>query len=211
MSRQTIGEIKAYENSKERNDLNMLADLYSIIKVTDLLEAAYSRDAISAVEYNDECSKLIAQFKATEKGLILNRTIENAVEFYRDYQVDCPRAYHRLIEAGVPATVMHPPADNRGDHVIVAETVQAFITLMDILKLNQRAVDEVQPYLEGLVTALGKVKGLTPNFEGLVKLKLWLTKLHNLRAYDEIAEDEVRQFLFDVDNAYAAFHKHLSG
>lgn len=112
---------------------------------------------------------------------------------------------------GVPATVMHPQADSRGDNVIIAETVQAFITLMDILKLNQRAVDEVQPYLEALVSALGKVKGLSPSFEGIVKLKLWLTKLHNLRAYDEIAEEEVRQFLFDVDNAYSAFHKHLSG
>eukprot|EP01033_Poteriospumella_lacustris_P007169 gene7169-5161_t len=210
-TRPPMGEIKPYENSRERNDLNILADLYSIIKATDLLEAAYSRDAISAIEYNEECSKLIAQFKATEKSLILNKTIESATEFYREYQVDCPRAFHRLIEAGVPATVMHPQADSRGDNVIIAETVQAFITLMDILKLNQRAVDEVQPYLEALVSALGKVKGLSPSFEGIVKLKLWLTKLHNLRAYDEIAEEEVRQFLFDVDNAYSAFHKHLSG
>lgn len=96
-----MGEIKPYENSRERNDLNILADLYSIIKATDLLEAAYSRDAISAVEYNEECSKLIAQFKATEKSLILNKTIESATEFYREYQVDCPRAFHRLIEAGM--------------------------------------------------------------------------------------------------------------
>lgn len=100
-TRPPMGEIKAYENSRERNDLNMLADLYSIIKATDLLEAAYSRDAISAVEYNEECSKLIAQFKATEKSLILNKTIESATEFYREYQVDCPRAFHRLIEAGM--------------------------------------------------------------------------------------------------------------
>lgn len=106
---------------------------------------------------------------------------------------------------------MHPPADNRGDNVIIAETVQSFITLVDALKLNQRAVDEIQPYLEALVSSLCKVKGLTPSFEGLVKLKLWLTKLHNLRAYDQIAEDEVRQFLFDVENAYTAFHNHLSG
>lgn len=96
-----MGEIKPYENSRERNDLNILADLYSIIKATDLLEAAYSRDAISAIEYNEECSKLIAQFKATEKSLILNKTIESATEFYREYQVDCPRAFHRLIEAGM--------------------------------------------------------------------------------------------------------------
>lgn len=98
--RPKTGEVKLYENSKERNDLEMLADLYSIIKVTDLLEAAYSRDAITPEEYTDECRKFIAQFRATEKSLILNRKIANAAEFYRDYDLDCPRAYHRLLEAG---------------------------------------------------------------------------------------------------------------
>lgn len=98
--RPPMGEVRLYENNKERNDLQMLSDLYSIIKVTDLLEAAYSRDAITASEYNEECSKLIAQFKATEKSLMLNKAILNATEFYKEYNVDCPRAFHRLIEAG---------------------------------------------------------------------------------------------------------------
>lgn len=45
---------------------------------------------------------------------------------------------------GVPATVLHASSDNRAESVIVAETVQAFITAMDALRLQQRAVDEVQ-------------------------------------------------------------------
>lgn len=106
---------------------------------------------------------------------------------------------------------MDPPADNRADSVVVAETVQAFITLMDILKLNQRAKDEIHPYVEQVVSSLGKVRGLSAHFEGLVRMKLWLHKLNDLRAYDEIDETEIRQFLFDVESSYSAFHKHLSG
>jgi ESCRT-I complex subunit VPS28 len=69
--RPKTSEVRAYESSKERSDLNMLSDLYSIIKVTDLLEAAYSRDAITATEYHEECAKLIAQFKATANLIAL--------------------------------------------------------------------------------------------------------------------------------------------
>ncbi len=111
---------------------------------------------------------------------------------------------------GVPATVMDPPADNRADSVIVAETVQALITLMDTLKLNQRAKDEIHPYVEQVVTSLAKVRGLPSDFDGLVKMKLWLQKLNDLRAYDEIEESEARQFTFDVDAAYSAFRTYLS-
>ena len=44
----------------------------------------------------------------------------------------------------MPATVLHASSDNRAESVVVAETVQAFITAMDALRLQQRAVDEVQ-------------------------------------------------------------------
>lgn len=96
-----MNEIKLYENSKERDLLEDLSDLYSIFKTTDLLEAAYSRDAITPAEYAEACNRFITQFKATEKGLIHSNAIVDAASFYREYDVDCPRAYHRLIEAGL--------------------------------------------------------------------------------------------------------------
>lgn len=199
-----------YENSKERDHLERLADLYSIIKVTELLEAAYARDAITPSEYSESCNRLISQFKTTEKGLVLSKAIVSADSFFKEYQIDCPRAYERLVLSGVAATVMHPAADNRGDSVIVAETVQAFITLMDALKLGQRAMDEIHPLLSDLVSSLSKVRGLPADFEGLMKLKSWLQKLNEMRASDNIDEDDVRQLLFDLDSSYGGFHKHLS-
>jgi ESCRT-I complex subunit VPS28 len=98
--RPKLGEIKMYDNSKERDQLERLADLYSIIKATELLEAAYARDAITPNEYSESCGRLISQFKGTEKGLVLSKAIENADSFFKDYQIDCPRAYERLVISG---------------------------------------------------------------------------------------------------------------
>lgn len=99
-SRPKFSEIKMYENTKERDHLERLADLYSIIKATELLEAAYARDAITPNEYSDACNRLIGQFKTTEKGLVLSKAIESADSFFKEYQVDCPRAYERLVISG---------------------------------------------------------------------------------------------------------------
>lgn len=104
--------------------MESLAEFYSIVKAADQLEAAYSRDAIKDSEYAEACSRLITQFKNSEKVLIRSGAITSADAFFKDYQLDCPRAYERLIVAGVPATVMHPTADSRAESVLIAEAVQ---------------------------------------------------------------------------------------
>lgn len=66
--------------------------------------------------------------------------------------MDCPRAVERLLRLGVPATVLNPIQDDRGEALKVAEAVQNFITAMDGVKLGQRAVDEIQPLISDIVT-----------------------------------------------------------
>ena len=46
--------------------------------------------------------------------------------------------------------MIHASNDTRSDVKIVAETVQAFITAMDALRLEQKAVDEIQPLIAEL-------------------------------------------------------------
>lgn len=75
---------------------------------------------------------------------------------------------------------------------------------------GQRAIDEIQPMISKLTTCLGRVQGLLADFEGLVKLRYWLEKLNKMRADSEISEGEARQLSLDLDNAYAAFHTHIS-
>lgn len=211
MSRDKIGEIKRFENTKERNRQEELADLFSIIRVTEALETAFSRDAITSSEYTEACTKLISQFKTTESALVSSKAIVSADAFFFEYQIDCPRAKERLLVAGAPATVVHAAHDDRQDTVIVAQTTQAFITAMDALKLEQRAVDQVQPLISDLMGSLNRIQGLPVDFEGLVKIRLWLKKLNQMRAADEIGEEEARQLLFDLESSYGGFMEHLSG
>mmetsp|Transcript_20106 Transcript_20106/g.45561 ORF Transcript_20106/g.45561 Transcript_20106/m.45561 type:complete len:134 (+) Transcript_20106:525-926(+) len=129
--------------------------------------------------------------------------------------MECPRAVDRLLRTGVPATTLHQTQANEGaasnEAVRVAECVQHFITAMDALKLDQRAVDEVQPLLSDLMDSLTRVSGLPANFDPVDMLKRWLIKLNAMRAVDEIDEDQARQLSFELDTAYAGFHRFLKG
>lgn len=71
-------------------------------------------------------------------------------------------------------------------------------------------MDEIQPMISKLTACLGRVQGLPANFEGLLKLRYWLEKLNKMRADNEISEGEARQLSLDLDNAYSAFHSHIS-
>ncbi|RYG62468.1 hypothetical protein EON64_17820 [archaeon] len=100
MPRPKMGEIKLHETSKERDLVQSLAEFYSIIKTADLLEQQYSNDAIKDTEYAEACSKLITQFKNSERGLVRSGTIQSVEDFFQQYNVDCPRAYERLVVSG---------------------------------------------------------------------------------------------------------------
>merc|ERR1712060_799216 len=109
--------------------------------------------------------------------------------------------------SGVPATIEHNA--HTGVTVrntrAVQETVQAFITAMDTLKLDMNAVDQLQPYLVDVVAALQRAPGVSPSFEHLNTLKRWLSELAPMRASDELNGTQVRQLLFDLEAAYSAF------
>jgi ESCRT-I complex subunit VPS28 len=60
------------------------------------------------------------------------------------------------------------------------------------------------------MSSLTKVKGIPQDFVGVVKAKSWLEKLNELRAIDEINEEDVRQLIHDLESSYSAFHRFLS-
>lgn len=63
---------------------------------------------------------------------------------------------------------------------VVAETVQNFITVMDSLKLDMAAVDQLYPLLTELMASLNNNLNLPPDFEMKVKLKNWLNSASTL-------------------------------
>ncbi len=80
---------------------------------------------------------------------------------------------------------------------------------MDSLKLNLVAVDQIHPLLSDLMQSLNKVS-LMGNFEGKSKIKEWLIILNRMKATEELDETQVRQLLFDLENAHTSFYRCLS-
>ncbi|KAJ3054116.1 Vacuolar protein-sorting-associated protein 28 [Rhizophlyctis rosea] len=102
----------------------------------------------------------------------------------REYKLSCPAATKRLLEIGVPATVEHATTDTSGmggSAKYIAETVQLFITLMDSLKLNLVAKDQIHPQLGDLIQSINKVSGLPPDYEGKAKIRDWLITLNKMK------------------------------
>jgi ESCRT-I complex subunit VPS28 len=194
-----------YESGREREILDEQANLYAIFIATEHLERAYARDAVEPKEYTAQCKKLISQFKLAERVL---RGVMNTETFLQKYQLNCPRAEERLLKMGVPEP-MKGGTDEASHAVTVAETVQHFITTMDAVKLDQRAVDELQPLLSDLNDVLTRVPDTPDDFEPNRKIQKWLQKLNTLRAVDEISDEDSRQLYHDLDSAYTEFTRYL--
>lgn len=230
-------EIRLYSTGKQRELLESLAELFSVIVTLDKLEKAYLRDLIGSEEYTPACLRLIAQYNTLLKNESLLSEFGDLESFKHKYHMEHDRATSRL-KVGVPATVeqaiehsalpgMNPAiASNLGvpgspsssvppttstptnqSAKAVAEATGNFITLMDGLKLSFRAKDKLHPLLSSVVTSLNKVT--TADFEGRAKIVEWLITLNAMRANEEISEDQAREMIFDIDNAYKAFYTGL--
>eukprot|EP01124_Arcella_intermedia_P035597 TRINITY_DN9118_c0_g1_i2.p1 TRINITY_DN9118_c0_g1~~TRINITY_DN9118_c0_g1_i2.p1 ORF type:complete len:173 (+),score=32.71 TRINITY_DN9118_c0_g1_i2:302-820(+) len=149
--------------------------------------------------YKRECSLLISHFKRTQKltGLVKP---ENIQQFMMEYQIDAKMAFHRLVEEGIPHT------GGSGDTKAVAETVQHFITLMDSLKLEMVAVDQIFPLLQDLIDSSNRS---LVSFAGHDRLQNWLSQLNTMKASEELNGDQIRQMSHDLEVAYNNFHKNL--
>lgn len=121
--------------------------------------------------------------------------------FVKRYRLDCPAALERIREDR-PITIK----DDKGNtSKCIADIVSLFITIMDKLRLGIKAMDELHPELRDLVDTMNRLSMIPENFEGKEKVKSWLETLNSMQASDELNDDQVRQFLFDLESAYSAF------
>ena len=156
-------------------------------------------------DYYNECKKLLSQYRVARRALSNNMTPETFMELY---QMDCPLAKERL-DKGVPESG-RGDRDDTGHAVTVAETVQHFITAMDAVKLDQRAVDDLQPLLSDLLDVLTRLPDTPNDFEPNRKVQGWLQTLNNMHAVEEINDADARQLYLDLDSAYGEFKRYLS-
>jgi len=199
--------IELFDSGRERQTYDNLGDLYSIITATESLERAYARNAVTREEYTSECNKLISQFRVAERVALGNSM--SAETFMQVYQMECPRAADRLLVVGVPEQMLAShPTDKTA--ITVAETAEHFITAMDAIKLETRAVDDLNPLLSDLMNALTRLPEIPNDFEPNRIVQQWLQKLNMMRAADEIDEGDSRQLYMELDSAYQEFKRYLA-
>jgi len=159
---------------------------------------------IDNFRYTQKCTNLLTQHKAILKDPEIQERFGDLESFQKEYRVQFPSATYRL-KVGVPATVEHASSHiplspdtagaAGGDQQVsarnVAETVEKFITFMDALKLNYKSKDQLHPHLSDLMGSLNT--SMPKDFEGRAKIVQWLITLNQMRAADELTDDQSRQ------------------
>ncbi|KAF9411213.1 vacuolar protein sorting-associated protein 28 homolog [Spodoptera litura] len=197
-------EVKLYRNAREREKHDNMAELYAVVSTLQHLEKAYMRDCVRAQEYTAACSRLLVQYRVAFKQVQADE-FPNIEAFVAKYRLDCPAALERIRE-NKPNLIK----DDKGNtNKYIAEIVSLFITLMDKLRLEFRAMDMIQPELRDLRDTMDRLIMLPEDFEGKIKVQEWVDKLSEMSASDELSESQVRQLLFDLETSYGAFNKFL--
>ena len=199
-------EVRLYENAREREEIDNRANVFALLQTIQALEKAYLKDAVAPALYSTQCNILLAQFNAAFKLVGDKDKFPDVEAFMKRYLLDCPAAVERIKE-GRPLTVKD---DGGNIQKSIAEIVSLFITVMDRLRLEIRAMDELHPDVKELHETMVRMSSLPAAFEGRLKVKKWLENLNAMSAADELSEDQVRQMLFDLESAYNDFNRFLS-
>lgn len=80
-------EVKLAETAAERDLIDSLAEIYSIIITLDGLEKHYTKDSISENEYTDICSRLLKQYKSILKDETVEREFGDLEKFKHEWNV----------------------------------------------------------------------------------------------------------------------------
>lgn len=80
-------EVKLADSAAERDLIDSLAEVYSIIRTLDGLEKAYQKDALPENEYTDMCSKMIKQYQSILSDKNVDREFRDLDSFMAEWDV----------------------------------------------------------------------------------------------------------------------------
>lgn len=80
-------EVKIADSAAERDLIDSLAEIYSIIRTLDGLEKAYIRDAVTEPEYTEMCWKLLKQYKSILSDETVSREFKDLDTFTQRWAV----------------------------------------------------------------------------------------------------------------------------
>ncbi|KAL4752477.1 hypothetical protein BDW72DRAFT_202327 [Aspergillus terricola var. indicus] len=213
-------EVKLASSSAERDLYESLAEIYSIIVTLDGLEKAYIKDVVTEAEYTETCTRLLKQYKSSLGDDTVVREFVDLETFKRTWELECPRATERL-RIGMPATVEQAshsgPSTNKAPGTtgfaggasgsLILTATENFITFLDALKLNMVSKDALHPLLSEVIQSVNKVTDA--DFENRGKIIQWLITLNQMRATEELSEEQARELSFDIESAYQGFKSTL--
>jgi len=78
---------------------------------------------------------------------------------------------------------------------------------MDAVKLKLLAKDQLHPLLSDLIQSVNKVTDR--DFDGRGKIVQWLITLNQMKATEEVSEDQARELELDMNLAYQGFKSTL--
>jgi ESCRT-I complex subunit VPS28 len=91
---------------------------------------------------------------------------------------------------------------------LILEATQDFITFLDALSLGLLAKDQLHPLLTDVIQSVNKVTDR--DFENRGKIVQWLITLNQMKASEELSEDQKREIELDIKSAYQGFKNALS-
>jgi ESCRT-I complex subunit VPS28 len=101
-------------------------------------------------------------------------------------------------------------ASNNGSEAstgLVIAATENFITLLDAIKIGLNEKDMLHPLLVEIIQAANKVTD--KEFDSKGEIVKWLIKLNQMRAADQLTEEQAREFQFDIQQAYQGFKRTL--
>lgn len=199
-----LEEIKLYKTAQEREKYDNQAELYAVIKTLQCLEKAYIKDSVLPKEYTGACTKLLDQYKAAFKQ-VKSDEFPTVEAFMKNMRLNCPAALERIKEDR-PITIKN---DGGSTGRYVADIVSLFITVMDRLRLDIRACDELLHDVTDLNSTMIRSNFIPADFEGKIKVDYWFKKLKSMSAHETLDENQARQMVCDFEAAYAAFNRLL--
>ncbi|PFH62646.1 hypothetical protein XA68_12720 [Ophiocordyceps unilateralis] len=209
-------EVKLTETRAERDLQDSLAELFSIIVTLDELEKAFLKDAIPEAEYTEICERSLRQYKALLADDTIAREFQGLDEFKAKWEIEAPRATERL-RVGLPSTTVTasssappPPAAsaNNTSGVLILEATQEFITFLDAVKLGMLSKDQLHPLLSDVIQSVNRVTD--QDFDSRGKIVQWLITLNQMKAAEELSEQQARELEMDIQQAYQGFRRTLT-
>ncbi|GAB7364655.1 hypothetical protein MBLNU230_g5457t1 [Neophaeotheca triangularis] len=217
-------EVKLADSSAERDLYESLAEIYSIIITLDALEKAYLRDSVNESEYTETCDRLLRQYKSNLADDTVSAAFGDLEKFKAEWDLEVPKATERL-RIGLPSTIetqpshghntprpssFHPSQPSSSGHASsgiaathIVSASENFITLFDAVKMNMLSKDTLHPILVETIQAVNKVTDR--DFENKGKIVQWLITLNQMRAAEELTQEQARELSFDLGAAYDGF------